>query len=62
MGIFFDDTKPHVSLDEFKKVREALSSYDFKHIEIETLRKDKDIYYLTDPKLDILSEKMKKYL
>ncbi|MES2213805.1 MAG: hypothetical protein V4465_00205 [Patescibacteria group bacterium] len=35
MGIFFDDTKPHVSKEEFKKVRNSLAMHDFTSKELD---------------------------
>ncbi len=92
MGIFFSDSKPHVSRDEFKKVRMILdtkgwSSHDKDLAEsffaasideknerdrgldigeitqgIETLRKNEDVYHLSEKKLLELEEALTKYL
>ncbi len=35
MGIFFKDSKPHISKEEFKKVRNELYGKDWTHKELE---------------------------
>lgn len=92
MGIFFDDSKPNVSRDEFKKVRVILDSHgwsseqkdlvesffaasmdetnerdrglDIDEINqgIATLRKNEEIYHLSEAKLVQLEEALKRFL
>ncbi len=63
MGIFFDDTKPHVSREEFQKyVRSGLSSHNFTHKEIDFVEGffNGDMYGETERKKGVDEEELER--